>query len=66
MAKLDLETMVGDVKSNKITLTICGLSQFGAATILNFFQKGQPMILGQNFKFLLSLRMAKLDLEMMW
>ena len=33
------------------------------ATILDFFQRGEPMILGQNFKFLVTLSVVKIDLE---
>ena len=34
--------------------------------ILDFLQRGLPMILGQNVTFLLSLRTVKSDLEMMF
>ena len=35
------------------------------AAILDFFQRGEPMILGQNFKFLVTLSVVKMDLEVM-
>ena len=37
-----------------------------AATILNFFQRGYPMILGQNFERLQSVHMVKLDKEILF
>ena len=35
------------------------------AAILYCFKTGEPMILGQNFKFLVTLSVVKMDLEMM-
>ena len=36
------------------------------AAILDFFQRGLPIILGQNLQFLKSWSMVKLDLKMMF
>ena len=35
------------------------------AAILDFFQRGYPMILGQNLKLIVTLSAVKMDLEMM-
>ena len=40
--------------------------QMWAATILNFFQRGYPMILGQNFERLQSVHIVKLDKEILF
>ena len=39
--------------------------QISMAAILDFFQRGYPMILGQNFKLIVTLSAVKMDLEMM-
>ena len=67
MVKSDLEMMFGDgVECVQGLFDHIWRFQISMAAILDFFQRGYPMILGQNFKFLLSLSMVKSDLEMMF
>ena len=47
-------------------LTIYGDVKFGQPPSCIFSQRGYPMILGQNFKFLVTLFVVKTDLEMMF
>ena len=46
--------------------TIYGQFKFGWWPSWSFLQRGKPVILGQNFKFLVELCMVKMDLEMMF
>ena len=49
----------------KVILTIYGDVKFWQLPSCIFFQRGQPMILGQNFKFLVTFSVVKMNLEMM-
>ena len=66
-SKLDLEIKFVDVLgwdwSHSNDIWRC---QIWSVAILDFFQWGYPMVLGQNFKFLQSLYIVKLDLEIMF
>ena len=64
--KMDPEKMFGDVlQSNQSDPLHIWRCQIWTVAILDFFQRGQPMILGQNFKFFLTWSMVKLDLEIL-
>ena len=50
----------------KVMLTIFGDDKFSQPPSFTFFQREEPTILGQNFKFLQRLYIVKLNLEMMF
>ena len=63
IVKLDLEMMFDNCFSNKkVNSTIEGHFEISPVAVMDIFQRG----LGQNFKFLPSLCMVKLDLGMMF
>ena len=67
MVKSDLEMMFGDgVECVQGHFHHIWRFQILMVAILDFLQRGLPMIFGQNVTFPLSLRMVKSDLEMMF
>ena len=67
MVKSDLEMMFGDgVECVQGLFDHIWRFQISMAVILDFSQRGYPMILGQNFERLQSVHMVKLDKEILF
>ena len=67
MVKCDLKMMFVDVLEwNQSYSDKKRRYQMWAAAFLNFFQRGYPMILAQNFKCLQSVHIVKLDKEILF